>query len=253
MYLLVLGQIEVVIGRRAVERGCAAPRNPSLAEMIGERLRDQQHRPVQHRDIHVLSAAGLMAREQRREHADRRVQPTARVVGEQVLRNRRRLVLAPDHRERARLRDIVEVVTDEVAIRPGLAEAGHRAIDQPRVARREHREVDPKPLGDAGAELLDHHVGALRQAQEDLAPCPALEIEPDRFLVPPKRVVHAQAGRRALRLARGRGLLGAPSRRCPWFLDLDDIRAKVAEDHRAMRTGCELGEVDNLDTAERCD
>src|SRR6185437_9092922 len=137
--------------------------------------------------------------------------------------------------------------------RPGLAEAGNRAVDQTRIARAKHRVVDPQPLGDARAEFLDHHVGPLRHPQEDLAPRPALEVEPDRFLIAPERTMHPEAGPAPLGLARRRSLLGAPAGGRARLLDLDDIGAKIAEDHRAMRTGSELGKVDYFDPAKRCD
>src|SRR5262249_45639102 len=164
-----------------------------------------------------------------------------------------RLALAPDHRERAGLRDVVEVMTHVVAIRAGLAKAGDCAIHQPGIARRKHLVADTQALGDTGAELLDHDVGALRQAQENLASRRALEIKPDRFLVAPQRVVYAEAAWTPFGLARGRGLVGTPTGGRAGLLDLDNVGAEVAENHRAMRAGRKLGQIDDFDSAERCD
>src|SRR5258708_23176970 len=97
---------------------------------------------------------------------------------------------------------------------PGLSEAGDSEIDQPRVARREFLVVDAQPLGDARSVFLDDHVGALREPAINFLARPALQIDPDRFLVAGERVV-----RRAIEAvaccarARGASLLSASSRR----------------------------------------
>ena len=50
-----------------------------------------------------------------------------------------------------------------------LAPAGHAAVDQPRVARRQHLGAEAEPLHHAGPKALDQHVGALDQAQRHVA------------------------------------------------------------------------------------
>ena len=63
--------------RRAVHRGCAAPGDIPAGEMCRERLREQKHHTIEHRDIDVLAAAGLLASDERRQHADRAVEAAA--------------------------------------------------------------------------------------------------------------------------------------------------------------------------------
>jgi hypothetical protein len=53
-----------------------------------------------------------------------------------------------------------EIVAGAMGIGPGLAEAGDRAIDQPRVHRREAVVVEPVFRQPADLEVLDHHIGA---------------------------------------------------------------------------------------------
>src|SRR5690349_11244150 len=94
--------------------------------------------------------------------------PAAGVVGDQVVRNRGALPPGAQDRERAGVRDIVDVVSDQVAVWPLLTIAGDRAVDIAGIARGQRFVIDPQPLGDAWTELLDQYVAALLEAQEDL-------------------------------------------------------------------------------------
>ncbi len=144
-------------------------------------------------------------------------------------------------------------MTDQIAIRPGLPEAGDCAIDQSRVARRESLVVDAEPLGDAGTVFLDDHVGALREARVNFLARAALEIDPDRFLVACERVVR-RAVEALARWARAGGarLLRASSGWRPRFLDPDHFSAEVRQDHRAEGPRRQLGQVEYFDSVQRC-
>src|SRR6185369_7624173 len=100
-------------------------------------------------------------------------------------------------------------------------------------------------LGDgAGPQALHEDVGARHQAAQDLEAALALEIQREAALVAIER--------------HERGALLAPERRRPGArvvaaagpLDLDDLRAHVAEDLRAERPGDVLGEIDDDEPVE---
>ena len=111
-----------------------------------------------------------------------------------------------------------------VARHPGLAEA-------PLVERAE-------------LVVLDQHVGPRDQPAQDLACLRLAEIEPEAALV----AVDAEIVCRLaadMRWSPGAGIVAI--RR----LDLDDLRAHVAERHRAQRAGQHPREIEHLDAVER--
>ncbi len=134
-----------------------------------------------------------------------------------------------------------------------LAVASDRAMDVAGIADGKGFVVDSQPLGDAGPEFLDHYVAALMQAQKDLLAGGRFEIEPERLLVAPQRVERGalKAALGAPAHAGGAGLLGAPPRGRTGLLDFDHVGAEVAEDHRAVWSRRQPGQIENLNTAER--
>ncbi len=72
------------------------------------------------------------------------------------------------HQARHPLRDLIEA--REIAQRPGRTEARDGAGDDARVAQRERFVVKPERLHDAGAEVVDDHVGGVDHAGQDFAP-----------------------------------------------------------------------------------
>src|SRR5215469_10621142 len=167
------------------------------------------------------------------------------------MRNRGRLSGASEQRQHAGGCNVVDVVADEIAIRPGLPEARYGAIDQPRVARREFLVVDAEPLGDAGPVFLDDHVGVICEPQIDFLAGAALQINPDRFLVARQRVVRRTAEPAFLRASIGATcLLRAPPGRRSRLFDSDDIGAEVRQYHRAEGSRCKLGQVEYFDSVQ---
>ena len=128
------------------------------------------------------------------------------------------------------------------ASRSGLPEARDRAIDEPRMPWRHRGVVEAQPGQRAGPEVLDEHIRLRDQPLEDLAAGRLLEIERDAFLV----AVDAQEIRafavqeRRSPAARVVALAG--------LLDLDDPRAHVGEQHRAIGAREDAGQVENGDT-----
>ncbi|MCG3171837.1 MAG: hypothetical protein CALGDGBN_03542 [Pseudomonadales bacterium] len=121
---------------------------------------------------------------------------------------------------------------------PGVAVvasvARDRAIDEPWVERSERRVVDAEPGGDAGRKALDQDVGVARQHHEGLAIPGVAQIEHTAALAAlPRPVAELHTQRIASR-----------------WLDLRDLGAVVAEQHRGHRAGDAPREVEHPDTVE---
>ena len=126
-----------------------------------------------------------------------------------------------------------------------LAEAGDLAVDDAPVPFRDLLVADAEPLQGAGAEVRDDDVRALAQARRHRCVRRLLEVERDRALVAVRRVVVGRpAGGVGGRLPAARVVA---ARR----LDLDHVRAEVAERHRDERPGEDARQVDDDDVVER--
>src|SRR6185295_4402912 len=95
------------------------------------------------------------------------------------------------HQPAARLGD--DVVRHLAGPRTGCAEPRERRDDEARVAGAEHVGSEPLRLHPAGAEVLDDRVGALDEAQKDVAPLGVPDVERDRALAA-VRVLEQQRG-----------------------------------------------------------
>ena len=113
------------------------------------------------------------------------------------------------------------------------AKAGDRAVDQALVCRRHRFCAEAEAVHDAGAEVLDEHVGLADEATGDLEVVRLLEVEDDAALAA---------------LEDGVGLV-APARSAG-RVDADDLGALVGEHHRRQRPGEVLPEVEHADTIE---
>ena len=137
------------------------------------------------------------------------------------------------------------VVSGQVAPGPGLSEAGDRTVDESRVVGGDPLVPDPHAIHRAGPEVLDEHVRFREQTVENVPRLAPLQVERDALFVP----VDAQEV----------GALSADERRppgagvvpLPRLLDLDDARAHVGEQHRAVRPGQHAREVDDDGPGER--
>jgi hypothetical protein len=150
------------------------------------------------------------------------------------------------HQPRLALGDLV--VARATALGTVVAEAGDREDDQSRVALQQGVDAEPQPFEHAGAEVLDQHVGAVDQLQQDVAVGVGLEVERHGLLV----AVRREEVRRlplALRPDEGRpppaGVV-AVSR----SLDLHHPGAEVAEHHRGVRPREGPGQVDDEDAVQ---
>ena len=146
------------------------------------------------------------------------------------------------HRHQAAhaLRDLIEA--RPLGIRPVLAEAGDAGEHDARIDRPEVGVGDPEPVLDVGAEVLDHYVGALDQAQQDVPPFRRLEVQGQAPLVA-VQVLEVRSGARAAEPVAVRALIGQ--------LDLDHVGAPVGELAHAGRAGAHARQVDHGEARQR--
>ena len=149
------------------------------------------------------------------------------------------------------------VVACTVAIRSGLAEAGDRAIHQPRVQAPQAGSVQAVTRHVADLEVFDHHVTACRQLQDQRAPFGLRNVHRHRPLV----AVGAQevGGVRGIaavavlqkRRAPAAGVVATRLTGAGRPFDLDDFSAKVGQGLRAPRAGQHARQVEHLHAVQR--
>ena len=119
-----------------------------------------------------------------------------------------------------------------------------RAIDQPRIGRRDRRIVEAEFLHHAAGEILHHHVGLRDQFARNLQRRRVGEIERDTALV----AIEAEK-RRAL-AADFRVLIVPRIVAAIRVFDLDHLGAEIGQRLRTGGSGDNPGEVDNQQTIE---
>ena len=128
--------------------------------------------------------------------------------------------------------------------RPGLAEAGHRQIENARLALRYGLVAETEPVEHAGTVALQQHVGTGDQAPQHLLARIRLQIERDRPLA---EVGRDRIGGVAAVAPAQRPRPVALSRR----LDLDDVGAVLGQQHAAVGSGHPLAQIDDLEPRKR--
>jgi hypothetical protein len=127
----------------------------------------QVHHDVLLRDFHALADARYPALDDRTQDADRRVEPGRRITDARLDPHRRPIRRAGEaHHAAHRLGNHLEALV--IGVRPLAAESFHGRRDDARVDLRERVVPEPEALHRARTEVLDHHVGRLRQRLEHL-------------------------------------------------------------------------------------
>ena len=138
------------------------------------------------------------------------------------------------HQSAHALRDLVEA--RPLVIGAVLAEAGDAAIDEARIDPAQRVVIDAEPRLDVGAEVLDHHVGLLRQPPEHSSPFGSFRLS----------VIARLLRCRFWKSAPWRGPPGcSPPRILHQRVDLDDIGAPVRQLPHAGRPGAHPGEIEH--------
>ena len=146
----------------------SSPRARRLRRRARRRRRRRERHAVGHRDVEDRALAGARALRERAEDPITPHMPPLTSAswkpgtcgGPSV---------GPLSAEHAGAREVVEVVPRALRERAGLAVAGERADDEPRVAPRAARVAEAEAIEHAGAELLEEHVVAADEAQERVA------------------------------------------------------------------------------------
>src|SRR5262249_16191854 len=118
-----------------------------------------------------------------------------------------------------------------------LAEAADLAVDDAGILYGDLLVADAVALQGAGPEVGDHDVGALAEPACELQVAGVLEVEHERALVAVRGVEVRGTARRIDRRLPGPGVVAAGR------LDLDHVRAEVAERHADERPREDAGEV----------
>ena len=177
--------------------------------------RELERDPVGHRCVHHLPLARRPRMEDTSADAEREHHPAAPHVADQVERHDRVPVSGPDRTERARERDVVDVVPRLTGQRAVLSPTGHPSVHELRVPREAGPRTEAEPLRDAGPEALDERLRQIDQPKREVPAFRGLEI--DRHRAP----AAVQDGRERLRPGKGR------------TVDAHDLGSEIGEDHPA--------------------
>jgi hypothetical protein len=159
--------------------------------------------------------------------------------------HRSAITLAGDrHQAREALHD--GVVARPLAIGTGRPETGDRAVDEARVDAPERVPAEREIVHGPRLEVLDHHVPAAREIQEQCLALWVLEVERDAALP----AVHGEEVRRLPVRRAGRRPLAAVVSTVR-MLDLDHLGPVVAEDLGRERSRDDAREVDDPQLLER--
>ena len=224
-----------VVERRAAVEEVARP--PVLPQPDAEHPvdhRDQGARAVDHRRVDHLAPAAGRPLEQRREDPDDQEHRAPAEVRPHVQR-RHGLVRGTDRVQGAGQAEVVDVVPGPRRERAVLAPAGHAGVDQARVAGQHLVRPGPEPLQDAGPQALHEDVGAVQQAEQDLAAGRRLQVDGDARPAAVDRVV--------LRADQQRSAAGP--------VDPDHVRAQLGQQHAGVRGRAEPGEFHDADPGQR--
>ena len=233
--------------------GIAQPRGFDPAQQMVRRLIGQHpQRTIEQRQIDLLPPPRPRPLRQRRLDADDAIE-----AGEDVDPGHADLLritcrIAGQLHDAAHALDH-EVVSRLAGARPGLPEARDRRIDQPRIARRKRRVIQPEPRQATRLEILDHHIGAVDQRAQTLQVARVIEVAGDAGLA---AIGGVEIGGDRLHRAVGAGAVDegwAPSARVVALrgLDLDDLGAQIGQGLADPGAGQDARQLDDAQTGER--
>ena len=200
-------------------------------------------RGLEHRYLDLLAQAGAVAIQQGREDRHRRHRGGREVEeageAEGLDRIARCAVCAREAGER--LHDRIGAAG--LRQRPGLAEAGDRAVDQTRVGRAHCVVAEAQALDHAAAEVLHEHVAGAEQLHALRPALGRLQVDDHALLVH----VHRQVVGAHPALGRHHPARAVAGRR----LDLDHLGAEHAEQGAGPRTGGHDAHVHHAQAGQR--
>ena len=224
--------------RRHVERA----RRAALQNMLGDLVAEQGRRRLAEIDVDPAAGADGRARKQRGRDGLEGVD-AGDDVGDRGADPVRGPVVADIDRHQAGKRLRHGIRARPLRVGTALAERADREIDQAGIVARQFLVADPEPRGDAGPKTLDQDVAISRQPPGDRDPVLVLHIEAKAALA--AVIDRRQRGMAAI--GRAEKARPVPLRR----LDLDDVGAVDAEQHRAIGRGDALPEIEHAQAAIR--
>ena len=207
---------------------------------------EQGHLAIEHGEIDMAAAPGLGPSGQRRQQADHHPQPGAQVGHRQTGLDGSATLLAGEAHQSAHGLEH-RVIALARGIRPALAKAGAGQIHQARTQRRQRRIVQPIAPERADREVLQQHIGLLRQLTDQRLAGGFAQVDRDRLLA---AVEGQEIGRFAATRAADMGLEAARLVAAAGLLDLDDGRAQLGQDHRGKGAGQHPRQVQYRDAFE---
>jgi hypothetical protein len=192
---------------------------------------------VDHRRVDDLSLTAAGRLQQTAHDAERQQHPAAAEVADHVQGRGGWLAEAPEVREGAGQRDVVDVVSSRGGVGPLLPPSGHPAEDELRVAGQAHVGAGAHALHHPGTEALEEGVGPLDERQQGGHAVGVLQVEGDVAPPPLQDVPSGGVRRRATDGLRP--------------LDPDDLRAHVGQHHRRERAGADPGQLEDADASQR--
>ena len=146
--------------------------NDASIKVTHAKIGQRRHLHVQQRHVDVLSQSGHMPFVDRGKDGNRRIK-RGQLIGDRhpglsgAAARRTVGITGNAHEAAQRLHD--RVVARPLGVRPGLAEAGDRAIDQPRIDRLQDFKIEPVARKRSYLVVLDQHIRLRNQAQDQFA------------------------------------------------------------------------------------
>ena len=140
------------------------------------------------------------------------------------------------------------VVALAVRVGAGLAEAGAGDVDDALVDGADRRIVEAVALERADREVLQKHVGLLREIAHDRLAVRRAQVDGDRLLGAVAGEVVGALGRAVFSTNGSKLRVSSPA---PRLLDLDHGRAELGQDHAGERAGEHPRQVENGDVLEQ--
>ena len=215
------------------------PRLDPASQVTGPSHGVQAERAIGHAHIQVLPHPALLPGNHRRQQAHHGVQRTARHIRQLYAQGQWAGVLAPGMAGHAGQRQVVDIVPGAVLIGAGLAVAGDRHIDQPRVDRLQRLIAQAQARHDTGAELLEQDVMALDQLTHNLQRLGLLEVQGQAALV---AIEVGVAGRGATIMGRQHTQQVHPRGR----FDTQHLGAHVRQHQGGKRAGQQGGKIQHF-------
>jgi len=135
-----------------------------------------------------------------------------------------------------------EVKRGAVAVRPVLAKAGNRAINNACISQTRAVVIEPESGKRADAVVLQHDIAALDHSQKRFLAFGIFQIKHHALFVA------MQAGEIICFSARQWRTPGACDVSCTGRFNLDDLRAVIGKHGRAKRAGERVAQVEHLDS-----